>query len=727
MPSHRFKYQPPTAGEHQVGIAGDFTDWEILDLEDSGGVYSLTLYIENGRYRYKLIVDGIWMPDPANPRTESDPFGGLNSVLVIQPKAAPSFTWHDVWDNLSLLEERRGHYLSLNRMSETGYELRFNWFPWLPAEIMAIVDGKEISLSRLGSADHRDVYHCLFISDKRSVPAVICVKDGSRSLWLGAAGFTASKEECQPWQVALAELPVFSVPEWAQSGIVYQIFPDRFCNGDPALDPDFSEWYYDDCRTPPPAGEYLPPNKEYFHFVPDWYDVSSLKQSPWLPSGKPDWWSFYGGDLPGARQKLPYLKDLGITVIYFNPLWQAKSNHKYDAADFGRIDPHFGTSDDLKALVGEAHALGIHVIVDVAFNHTGETFWAFRDCVEKGQKSPYWNWYDWQKWPLPQPLPPDFDPKEYYQCWWGIKDMPDLNFDLLRTHPSENYIKDIAKALPNEALVAHLLDCVRWWLLEMDIDGFRLDVPDEVPYWFWELFRAKVKQLKPEAWIVGEIWHSAGAWIGPRYFDSVMNYAHFKDPVLDFFILGTATQQEFRAAIEAGLAQYPTQAMRGMMNLLGSHDTVRVLELAKGDVSRLKLALLFQMTFPGTPHIYYGDEIGMRGGKDPDNRRPFNWLWESDPQARELRKYYQALIRLRRAHPPLQTGEFSFLDSPDGVLSYTRQMPGSVIKVYMNCSVSVRGLECSEAGEILFSPEDISFEGKNLVLQPQSAVVLCCK
>ena len=723
MPLIKFSYQPPVGGIREVGIAGDFSAWAILEMADLGGIYALSLHIENGKYRYKFIVDGVWMADPANHLREPDPFGGENSLLIVKSAASPRFTWQDVWLDPSLLEDRSGQYITLNRMAEDEYELRFNWFPSLPAEITAVVDGRRIPLVRVGRTSTKDVLHCSFTSAANSVHVLVEIKAEGRSLYLGQAGLTPTAENAAPLSFDLAVLPVFSVPEWVRRGIVYQIFPDRFCNGDHALDPDFSEWYYADSRTPPPAGEFLPAQREYFHLVDDWNDISGLKQSSWLEPGKPDWWSFYGGDLPGVRQKLGYLRDLGVTVIYFNPLWQAKSNHKYDAADFRSVDPHFGSPQDLRELVREAHASGIRVIVDVAFNHTGETFWAFRDCVERGSASLYWNWYDWQKWPLPQPLPPDFKPKEYYQCWWGIKDMPDLNFDLSRTHPSENYVHDIAKAVPNHTLVDHLLECVHWWLVEIGIDGFRLDVPDEVPYWFWQLFRERVKTLRPDAWIVGEIWQSAQAWVGHRYFDSVMNYASFKDPVLEFFILRLSTAEEFRAAIESGLADVPIQALQAMMNMLGSHDTVRVIELAGGDIAKLKLALLFQMTFPGTPHIYYGDEIAMGGGKDPDNRRPFDWDWPHKPVACELREYYAALIKLRSGQPLLQEGEFAFLPAPEGLLAWRRYSASGGLSVVLNHTQQDLAFPSTGMVETLWTLGSVSCQATGLTLGPGGAAV----
>lgn len=706
-----------------MGVAGDFSDWAILELMDLGGLYVLPLHLEQGIYRYKFIVDGEWMRDPANPALEADPFGGVNSVLHIGREQAARLNWKQIAQDPSILNQRMGHYFNVIRAPGGNYELRFNWFPGLDGVLSALIDDKEICLIRVGAHGTKDVYHCMFSSEAANARIMIKIRAEDEDHSLGADGFGFGNAANRPWVVDLLELPVFSVPDWVGKGVVYQIFPDRFCNGDPALNPDFSEWYYADSRTLPQKGEYLAPFAEYFHLEPNWKDCSGLRQSPWQPEGKPDWWSFYGGDLPGVISKLDYLSNLGVTILYFNPLWQAKSNHKYDAAFFDRIDPHFGTLDEMRALVSRAHDLRMKIIVDVAFNHTGEAFWAFRDCVLKGPESEYWNWYDWNRWPLPNPLPPDFQPKQYYQCWWGIKDMPDLNYDLSRLHPAENYVRSINKAVPNEKLVEHILCCVEWWLTEVGIDGFRLDVPDEVPFWFWELFRAKVKEIKPDAWIVGEIWHSAPDWIDSRYCDSLMNYAHFKDPVVDFFVLRQISKQSFITAIESGLAQYPAQAARAMMNLLGSHDTQRILQLADGNVPLVKVMVLVQMTFMGAPHIYYGDEIALLGGRDPDNRRPFDWDWEQRPEAVDLAGFYREMIALRKSESLLQNGEFAFLETQDGLIAYQRYDSQSALTVFINYSQQVLSHACSFSCEPLLVLGNAGLTGKIIKLYPLSAVV----
>ncbi|MCB5252174.1 MAG: alpha-amylase family glycosyl hydrolase [Candidatus Cloacimonadaceae bacterium] len=712
----RFTYQALTAGQYEVGIAGDFTHWKILSLQDFGGLYLIDFDLKPGRYRYKYIVDGVWKTDPANSLTESDPFGGENSLIIVQEDSSPK-TWQEALEMAAKLDARS--FINCHRPSQDTLELRFSWYPDFADKVSLHFSDHSIQLYPLGCSAGQMVWHRT-MKLKTAQKFYVQIQHKDKLVYLNLQGFVPKPPQLPLIVVDPASYPVFQIPGWLKSSVVYQIFMDRFYNGDKSNDQDFSEDYYKGSRDKPAEGEYLPANKEYFHFVEDWYDIGHLKQSPYLPEGMPDWWSFFGGDIAGVKQKLDYLCSLGINLIYFNPLWEAKSNHKYDAADFMKVDPHFGSEEELKELIDLLHKRGIRVILDVAFNHSGESFWAFRDTVEKGDKSAYWHWYDWYKWPLPDPLPEDFKPRDYYQSWWGIKDMPDLNYDLSRQHPYENYIRDIANAQVNWELVNHVLEASSWWISEIGIDGFRLDVPDEVPWWFWQLFRQRIKQLKPEAWLVGEIWNNASAWISERYFDSVMNYAYFKNPVLEFFIQNLMSKQNFTRQIEQGLAAYPQHATQVMMNLLGSHDTQRIMHLAKGKMHKLKQAVFFQMTFVGIPHIYYGDEIGMRGGRDPDNRRPFNWKWEEDDSARNLRDFYIRLVGLRREESLLYEAEFSFEQSPRELILYRRYNDAESLICAIN--LSRRDKVIDACGDILFSENQVKQETEGLCL---GALAMC--
>ncbi len=270
--------------------------------------------------------------------------------------------------------------------------------------------------------------------------------------------------------------------------------------------------------------------------------------------------------------------------------------------------------------------------------------------------------------------------------------MPDLNFDLDREHPDENYIKDQNEANVNKDVVKYILDVAEFWLTEFDIDGFRLDIPNEVPFWFWKLFRQKVKSIKPDAYLVGEIWHNATEWVNDNYFDAVMNYKYFKDPVYDFFIENSSAE-DFAEIIKTGLQKYPPQATQVMMNLLDSHDTFRFLESTGGNIEKLKLAVLFQMTFVGTPHIFYGDEIAMFGGHDPDNRRPFNWEYSKNEEAVELRNWYEKLIKIRKDNSSLRRGDFKFISAKDNVIIYKRILEEEELIIVINNNSEERKLD----------------------------------
>jgi glycosidase len=479
-----------------------------------------------------------------------------------------------------------------------------------------------------------------------------------------------------------AEVAAFKTPDWVKQGIIYQIFPERFANGSTGNDPDFSEWYYEGLMELPPSGK---TNGEYFHLMDDWYETAGLKLSPYKTDGKPDWNSFYGGDIEGVRQNLDYLEDLGITAIYFNPVFEAKSNHKYDAASYMKIDPHFGTNDEFAALVAECHNRGIRVIIDLALNHTGHTFSAFVDAREKGPESAYWDWYEWNKWPVPgTKVWTPANALDYYDCWWGFGQMPNLNFDLATTGGDENVITSIEDAEPNWPLVNHLLDVAEFWLAEIDVDGYRLDVANEVPPWFWELFRQRVKSVKPDAYIVGELWGSSPAWVNARYFDAVMNYKFFRDPVVGFIAKGEIDAEEFDRALAPGRLVYPREGVRAMMNLLGSHDTERFLTVAGSDIRRLKLAMLFAMTYVGAPTIYYGDEIAMTGGGDPDCRRPFYWRWPGESGRVEIRDYVCSLTALRRQHACFPGGGFETLLTDGALYAFRRTGSSSDAIIVMN-------------------------------------------
>jgi cyclomaltodextrinase len=357
----------------------------------------------------------------------------------------------------------------------------------------------------------------------------------------------------------------FTTPEWVKDAVFYQIFPDRFAKGE---------------AVPKP---------------------SNLE--PW--DSPPTIHGFKGGDLLGVAENLDYLQALGITAVYFNPIFQSAANHRYSTHDYYQVDPILGGNEVFRRLLEEVHRRGIRVILDGVFNHVGRGFFQFNHILENGPASPYVDWFHVEGFPLNA-----YSGQPNYECWAGCPDLPEFNTD-------------------NPAVRQFIFDAARYWI-EQGIDGWRLDVPlcidDDT---FWQKFRRIVKAANSEAYLVGEVWGDATRWLRGDQFDAVMNYL-FAKVCIGFFVgdrldgelvarmgyapIPTLDAQAFAQQIEELLALYPWEVTLVQLNLLDSHDTARFLTLAEGDVSALKLAVLFQMTYPGAPCIYYGDEIGLEGG-----------------------------------------------------------------------------------------------------------------
>ena len=283
------------------------------------------------------------------------------------------------------------------------------------------------------------------------------------------------------------------------------------------------------------------------------------------------------------------MRELGINTIYFNPIFEAPSVHKYDTSDYRKIDPHFGTMETFIKMAESFHENSIRFILDGVFNHTGRGFFAFCDIEKNGNKSLYKDWYNIKKFPLIENGKPNYD------CWWNFPELPKLNTE-------------------NPEVKTYLIETAKDWLIK-GADGWRLDVPNEIAHSFWKDFRREIQSVKPDAFIIGEIWRDGRVWLEGDEFDSVMNY-RFRDACVEFFAKRTSRAEEFIQQIGSQVYIYPMKANFCMMNLLSSHDTARFYTVAEGNIIKIRLALAFQFTFIGSPSIYYGDEIGMEGGKD---------------------------------------------------------------------------------------------------------------
>ncbi len=434
-------------------------------------------------------------------------------------------------------------------------------------------------------------------------------------------------------------MPVHT-PDWVKNAIFYQIFPDRFARSP---------------RVEHPRG---------------------LVFKPW--GSPPAEQGYQGGDLLGVVDKLDHLQELGITALYLCPIFSSASNHRYHTFDYFQVDPLLGGDAALRELLDAAHARGMKVVLDGVFNHASRGFWAFHHILENGGDSPYIDWFTIYDWPL-RPYHSDAENPPNYAAWWDLPALPKFNTS-------------------NPGVRDYLLEVARYWI-DFGIDGWRLDVPEEIddPI-FWRDFRSLVKGENPEAYIVGEIWTDAEEWLQGDRFDAVMNYV-FKRSALGFFgretlridyrpggfTLHPLKVEQFKTAVEHFNTLHDWEVVQAQLNLIDSHDTARMLWMVGEDESALRLSALFQMTMPGAPCIYYGDEVGMSGGHDPDCRGAFPWddeaAWNTD-----LLSFYRRATALRHGHAALRTGRFEILHAKNDLFAFRRFLPDEEAVVVFNAA-----------------------------------------
>ncbi|NJN21297.1 MAG: glycoside hydrolase family 13 protein [Leptolyngbya sp. RL_3_1] len=419
-------------------------------------------------------------------------------------------------------------------------------------------------------------------------------------------------------------------PDWVKHAVFYQIFPDRFA------------------RTTRPVD------------CPE----MAVALEPW--AAPPSLEGYKGGDLWGIVEKLDYLQALGVTALYFTPIFQSASNHRYHTHDYYQVDPLLGGNVAFDALLTAAHDRQMRVVLDGVFNHASRGFFYFNDILENGPHSPWLDWFKIEGWPLSAY---DGSKPANYTSWVNNRALPQFNHD----HPAvREYIMRVGEHWINQG-----------------VDGWRLDVPFEIKAkGFWQEFRDRIKAINPEAYIVGEVWTDARQWLDGSQFDGVMNYL-FTGPTLafaagdrvvrehveipDYYPYPALDAAGYADKIQALFSLYPWEIQLTQLNLLSSHDVARVGTVVGEDLSSLKLSVLLQMTFPGAPSIYYGDEVGLMGEMDPGCRRGFPP--ESDwDQA--LLKHHQTLIALRHAHPALRVGDYQVLFTEGLVYVFCRCLKG---------------------------------------------------
>jgi len=535
-----------------------------------------------------------------------------------------------------------------------------------------------------------------------------------------------------------------SVPEWAKKAVWYQIFPERFANSDTTNDPAAEDmkgaWPY-----------YVPEYWQIHPWTSDWY-----KLQPWEEeTGHDFYWNAgvrrYGGDLQGVINKLDYLQDLGITAIYFNPLFESPSLHKYDASMFHHIDNNFGPDPDLDVkiweqedpgdpatwqwtsadsmflqLIQECHKRNIKIIIDGVFNHVGTTFWAFQDVIEKQENSKYKDWFVIKQWDDPLTSENEFD----YECWAGARSLPEFKED-------ENGLVEPVKEHVH-AVVKRWMDPNQDGDPSDGIDGWRLDVAEKVNIKFWIEFRSWTKEINPEAYTTGELWwedwqnnemENAALWLQGDAFDAVMNY-RFANAVKEFVIdvNNKISVQAFVDSLNSYMNDYPIDNVYVLQNLMDSHDVDRLssqivnpdnwydhksnpgqnpdYNVRKPNDNELiiqRFIIGIQMTLPGAPMVYYGDECGMWGGDDPDCRKPMVWPdLNYEPEVshpfnkprpkdyvsfnQELFEWYKKLIYIRNDNLVLALGDINFflIDNENEILGYERTLGDDKMIILLN-------------------------------------------
>ncbi len=637
----------PTGSPRSVTIAGTFNGWNRgathLTPQPGSLAWRVTLELPPGIYPYRLVVNGSRWLTPRDAPRWNDGNGNVNALLLVAPtgfaqsnprvgdgSVTPSGVFHINNSTVPPSTVRPIRYVSRSDRGQFDLALRTRRSDVQSCEILTPSASRDpappirIPMTRRAGDALFEYWSARIALPGGAVSAkyAFIVRDAQDERIYDSTGSLWNAGHSPRWfEVQAADFPPFETPDWVRDAIFYQIFPDRFGNGDPRNDPaDVAPW------GSPPTGS-----------------------------------NRMGGDLAGVLDHMEYLRDLGINALYLNPVFMSRSNHGFDTTDYTQIDPRFGTAAELKSLTARAHLHGYHVILDGVFNHTGVDFAPFQSIVLEGRNSRYRSWYFVHGFPVQVQAG-----LMNYEGWNGLRSLPKLN-------------------VANKETRDYLLDVATYWVREARIDGWRLDAANEVSHDFWKVFRKSVKAVDPDALLLGEIWSEASEWLQGDEMDSVMNYP-WRAATLDFFVVGRSSPSEFDARLERIRYDYAPAATAVMFNMLGSHDVERIATLCKGDWVKERQAVVFQMTYPGAPCVYYGDEIGMEGGKDPDNRRAMPW--DETKWNQTSRAFYRAAIALRRRRAVLRRGDYRTLaaDNQTGIYAYLRSYKAERALVVFNRS-----------------------------------------
>ncbi len=603
--SHEFVYVADRA-RSSVSVAGTFNGWNQganpMQSDTDRKTWRAKVDLKPGRIEYKFVLDGTeWITDPKAVKNQDDGNGNVNSVLMLLPAdyARPAVRGDGTLARSAL--EHRTNAPSFNfDKGKLTLTLRTRAGDIESVKVKAA--GSPYLMERQSGDDLYETYRVRVPwSGKGDLEYVFLINEGGvQTYGQGGLGDTHG------FKIVAKNFKPFVTPNWVDGRVFYQIFPERFANGD---------------KTNDPSGTL-----------------------PW--GSEPKYFNYMGGDLAGILQKADYLEKLGVGGIYLNPIFEGPSNHGYETSDYLKVAGRFGTNDLFASLVKNYQSRGMRVVLDGVFNHTATDFAAFADIRKNEEKSKYSGWYWVKSYPVKVQDPPN------YTAWFNFPSMPKVN-------------------LSNPDARKYFLSIPGFWKKTANIDGWRLDVANEVDPGYWMDFRKAVKAADPNGWIVGEVWGDGSAWLAGDQWDSIMGY-QFRDAALRFVAEGKITPTEFLDRLMRTYDSYAPQVSRNLMSLLSSHDTPRFLTLCGGDHELAKLGAALQMTWPGSPSIYYGEEIGMKGGADPDNRRCMEW--DQARTGNDMLAFYTKVITLRMQTQVLKTGEPVVLatNDQDQTLAFAR-------------------------------------------------------
>lgn len=480
-----------------------------------------------------------------------------------------------------------------------------------------------IEMEKVASDLYFDFYEVTFESPYTRVCYYFNMEDEEEQIYLYSNIFSKElpRERSEFYQYPfMRREEISTVPEWLKHAVVYNIFPDSFASG-----------------------------------------KRKIKGMPGEMNSNEKWTlhSRLGGTIQGITENLDYISEMGFNCIYLNPIFVAAEYHKYDLLDYHHVSPNLGTDQDFEELVKAVHDRGMHIVIDGVFNHCSWYFFAFDDVVKNGEDSRYKDWFYDLEFPVIRPDNPEEKPN--YSCFAYERKMPKLNSS-------------------NPEVREYFVEVGRYWIEKFHVDGWRLDVANEVDRDFWRAFKKATREVNSQSVMIGEIWESSESWLRGDMFDSTMNY-DFRKNCRDFFGTEQINAKEFAGRITDMMYRYPTGILQGQLNLLDSHDVNRFMSYCKGDVRRFQLAEVFLFTSPGAPSVFYGDELGMDGNSEYLLRGPMPW---DNPKSDE-REFFRKLIELRTKNDALTIGTFKeLLTDEDGLYIYERSMGGRTITIALN-------------------------------------------